>query len=79
MTKNCAYRMKNELFVSKVIINNFEKNPMKGGTPAMDKSNTVINMMQYELKLKPLKLCSVLNCEAITLNIVQNKTIKETL
>jgi hypothetical protein len=34
----------NALLVIKVRINNLEKNPMKGGTPAIEKSKIVIRV-----------------------------------
>ena len=60
-------------------MNNLEKKPMKGGTPAIEKSKTVIKSVEKELKLNPLNVCSVLNWVEITLKIVQNNTVSERL
>jgi hypothetical protein len=60
-------------------MNNLEKKPMKGGTPAIEKSKTVIKNVEKELKLNPLNVCSVLNWVEITLKIVQNNTVSERL
>jgi hypothetical protein len=65
--------------MSSVIIKSLEKKPMKGGTPAMEKSKTVIKNVEKELKLNPLKVCSVLNWVEITLKIVQNSIVRERL
>ena len=61
VTKNTAYNIKNELLVSKVRIKSFEKKPMKGGTPAIEKSKIVIVNKKKLLKLKLLNDCRVLN------------------
>ena len=65
--------------MSSVIINNFEKKPMKGGTPAIEKSSTVNTKVENELKLKPLKVCKVLNWVEITLKMVQNNIVRDKL
>ena len=61
------------------MINNLEKKPIKGGTPAIEKSRTVIKKVENELKLNPLNVCNVLNCVEITLKIVQNNMVRERL
>jgi hypothetical protein len=42
VTKNKAYNKTNELLMSKVNIKSFEKNPIKGGTPAIEKIISVM-------------------------------------
>jgi hypothetical protein len=56
-----------------------EKKPINGGTPAIEKSSIVSSRVKKELKLKPLKEYRVLNCVIITLNIVQNKVVRDRL
>ena len=53
--KKTAQRIKNELLVSNVKINNLEKNPTKGGTPAIENNRTVMAKTKKLLKLKLLK------------------------
>jgi hypothetical protein len=60
-TKKTEYRRKNALFVSSVKIKSLEKNPINGGTPAIEKRSTVIVIRKKLLKLKLLKECKVLN------------------
>ena len=78
-TKNNAYKRVNMLLVSRVSMNNFEKNPTNGGTPAIEKIINVIVVMKKLLKLKPWKDWSVLNFVSVELNKVQKRTIKDTL
>jgi hypothetical protein len=52
---------------------------MKGGTPAIEKSSTVNTKVENELKLKPLKVCKVLNWVEITLKMVQNNIVRDKL
>ena len=60
-------------------MNNFEKNPINGGTPAIENMMRVIEVKKKLLKLKPWKDCSVLNLVSAELNNVQNKMIREKL
>jgi hypothetical protein len=57
----------------------FEKNPINGGTPAIEKSNTVIVIKKKLLKLKLLKDCNVLNCVRTVLNKTQKSVISDVL
>ena len=68
-----------ELLVSKVKINNFEKKPTNGGTPAIEKIISVIMVKKKLLKLKPWNDCKVLNLVNVELNKVQKRAIREKL
>ena len=57
----------------------FEKKPIKGGTPAMEKIMSVIIVRWKLLKLKPWNDCSVLKFVNIELNNVQNRTSSDKL
>lgn len=56
-----------------------EKNPIKGGTPAIENSNIVVSKRQNEFRLKPVNECSVLKFELKNENKVQKSKIKEVL
>ena len=71
--------MKNELFVKRVRINNFEKKPIKGGTPAIENNSIVIANKKKLLKLKLLNDCKVLNWVNTVLNNNQKRVIKDVL
>lgn len=60
-------------------MNNFEKKPMKGGTPAIENSNIVTLKSKKLSKLKLLNECNVLNWVKTVLNISQNKVSREEL
>ena len=53
--KKKKYNIKNVLFNNNNIIKSFEKNPINGGTPAMEKSSIVILSVVNELKLNSFK------------------------
>jgi hypothetical protein len=55
------YKRKNALFVRRVRIKSLEKNPIKGGTPAIESKRIVITIKKKLLKLKLLNECKVLN------------------
>jgi hypothetical protein len=78
-TKKNAYSKVKALLVKSVNINNFEKNPTNGGTPAIENMIRVIEVKKKLLKLKPWKDCKVLNLVSVELNNVQNKIIREKL
>jgi hypothetical protein len=65
--------------VSRVSIKSFEKNPTKGGTPAIEKSKIVIVIKKKLLKLKLLKDCRVLNWVKTVLKRAQKSVIREVL
>lgn len=67
------------MFVRSVSMNNFEKNPINGGTPAIENNNMVIEIKKKLLKLKLLKDWSVLNWVSTVLNKTQNKVISDVL
>lgn len=60
-------------------IKSFEKNPKKGGTPAIENKEIVINFPKGLLFEKLLKECVVLMSVFVTWNKVANKTTKEKL
>jgi hypothetical protein len=57
----------------------FEKKPIKGGTPAMEKIMSVIIVRWKLLKLKPWNDCSVLKFVKIELNKVHKRINSEKL
>ena len=63
----------------KVSINSLLKNPIKGGTPAIENSKMVSVSKWKLLKWKLLKECSVLNLVKIVVNSVQNSRTSEVL
>ena len=67
------------LLVSKVSMKSFEKKPINGGTPAIEKMISVIVVKKKLLKLKPWNDWSVLNFVSVELNRVQNNAIKDIL
>ena len=77
--KNREYNKKNELLTNKIIINSFEKKPINGGTPAIDKSITVIANTKNELKLRVESEWRVLKPESIKLKNVQKSSVKDML
>ena len=60
-------------------MNNLEKKPTKGGTPAIEKSNIVIVSKKKLLKLKLLNEWRVLNCVKTVLKSTQNRVINDVL
>ncbi len=65
--------------VNKDNINNFEKNPMKGGTPAIE-NNKIVNTKRLKLLNEMLlKEYNVFNLVLTTESIVQNSVIKAKL
>jgi hypothetical protein len=56
-----------------------EKNPIKGGTPAMEKRRIVMVIRKKLLKLKLLNECRVLNCVNTVLKRTQKSVISEVL
>jgi hypothetical protein len=65
--------------VSNVRIKSLEKNPIKGGTPAIENRRIVIVIKKKLLKLKLLNECRVLNCVKTVLKRTQNSVISEVL
>jgi hypothetical protein len=65
--------------VSSVNIKSLEKNPIKGGTPAIENNRIVIVIKKKLLKLKLLNECKVLNCVSTVLNRTQKSVISEVL
>lgn len=60
-------------------MNSLEKKPIKGGTPAIEKSRIVIVNKKKLLKLKLLNDCKVLNWVKIVLKSSQNNVINDVL
>jgi hypothetical protein len=65
--------------VRRVRIKSLEKNPIKGGTPAIENKRIVMVIRKKLLKLKLLKECRVLNCVKTVLKRTQNKVTREVL
>ena len=62
-----------------VKINSFEKNPMNGGTPAIENKITVIAVKWKLLKENLLNECRVLKFVSIVVNKSQKSEINEVL
>jgi hypothetical protein len=78
-TKKRQYNKKNELLTINVSMNSLLKNPIKGGTPAIENSK-IVNVSKWKLlKWKLLKECRVLNLVKIVVNSVQNSNTSEVL
>lgn len=77
--KKILYRRKKFELVSSTIKKSFEKNPINGGTPAIENNKTVTVKRKKGFKLKPVKEWRVLKLELTRLNSVQNKIVKERL
>ena len=74
-----AYSRKKELLDKIVSIKSFEKNPIKGGTPAIENRIIVIVVRWKLLKENLLNECRVLKFVRTTVKRTQNNEIKEVL
>jgi hypothetical protein len=67
------------LFNNKSKIKSFEKNPIKGGTPAIEKRSIVRLRVVNELKENSFREYNVLVFTATVFNTAQNSDINEIL
>ena len=67
------------LFSNRSSIKSFEKNPIKGGTPAIEKRSIVRLRVVKELKENSFREYNVLVFTAIVFSIAQKRDINDTL